>query len=130
MSVCQICCGSIEKYTIQCGSKIPHKMCFDCERQWRLKSTPTFQGRLMSCPFCRTVEKEPGLRSRSSYEAELKLLYETHYPREKKWCKNRSILCETSTKTSRKCNYPAGCSEFVCRSCNMCFDHFSQLPIE
>ena len=78
-SECQICYVKTVKYTIQCGSTVPHQMCFDCEREWRLKAKPTSLGRFITCPFCRTEEKEPGLRGRSSYEAELKLLYQQLY---------------------------------------------------
>jgi len=164
-SDCQICYTKADKYTIQCGSSIPHKICFDCERETRIRSKPTIQGRVLICPFCRGEEKEPGLRSRSSYEAELQLLYKELYtrtasraqraPREPvqslssllesfaahpqvrlpsppyvptrtlyRWCKNRTIACTTQSTTSRKCSYPGGCTEHVCRQCRMCVSHF------
>ena len=201
-SECQICYEKSVKYTIQCGSTVPHQVCFDCEREMRLKCKPTLHGRHINCPFCRAEEKEPGLRSRSSYEAELKLLYQELYtrpvrsapapaprapapaprppapraprppapraprppraparapsppyvpgsdsdeeipiaqllrevrgivalpapaPRMRGWCKNRYNTCLTQNRTLLKCTYPAGCSEFVCRSCKMCVGHF------
>ena len=158
MTECQVCYTNADKYTIQCGSTTPHKLCFDCEREWRLKSKPTLHGRLLICPFCRGEEKEPGLRSRSSYEAELQLLYQELYsrslisraaqraqrpappaavraqivrppsppyvPRRTSWCKNRIIACTTQSTTARKCTYPGGCTENVCRQCKMCINHF------
>lgn len=171
MSECQICYVKDVKYTIQCGSTVPHQVCFDCEREMRLKCKPTQHGRTITCPFCRSEEKEPGLRSRSSYEAELKLLYQELYtrrsamtraqhvplvprprapraparppspyvpeeipilremgpapaPRMRGWCKNRGNTCLTQNRTVLKCAYPAGCTEFVCRSCKMCVNHF------
>ena len=170
-SECQVCYTKADKYTIQCGSSTPHKLCFDCEREWRLKSKPTLHGRLLICPFCRGEEKEPGLRSRSSYEAELQLLYQELYSRSLmsrasqraervrpvpaaapaapaapsapvpqpvrppsppyvprrtmyRWCKNRIIACTTQSTTARKCTYPGGCTENVCRQCKMCINHF------
>jgi hypothetical protein len=190
-SECQICYVKAVKYTIQCGSTVPHQVCFDCEREMRLKCKPTQHGRTITCPFCRAEEKEPGLRSRSSYEAELKLLYQELYsrqsraipapppqararappprarapvrppspsyvpdsdeeeipiaqflrtvngivalhvpappapaPRMRGWCKNRGNTCLTQNRTVLKCAYPAGCTEFVCRSCKMCVGHF------
>lgn len=149
---------------MQCGSTPAHQLCFDCEREWRLKSKPTQHGRILICPFCRGEEKEPGLRSRSSYEAELQLLYQQLYtprrilpgwmerssvrraepvrpvrpepvrppsppyvPRARtvhRWCKNRTIACTTQSTTARKCSYPGGCTEHVCRQCKMCVSHF------
>jgi hypothetical protein len=179
-SECQICYVKAVKYTIQCGSTVPHQVCFDCEREMRLKCKPTQHGRNLTCPFCRAEEKEPGLRSRSSYEAELNLLYQELYtrrsamsraqyvplvprprpparpvrpssppyvpeeipiaqllremgrgpappapaPRMRGWCKNRGNRCLTQNRTVLKCAYPAGCTEFVCRSCKMCVGHF------
>ena len=171
-SECQICYVKAVKYTIQCGSTVPHQVCFDCEREMRLKCKPTQHGRNLTCPFCRAEEKEPGLRSRSSYEAELKLLYQELYtrrsralpppprapdrpvrppsppyvpeipiaqllremgrgrpaPRMRGWCKNRGNRCLTQNRTVLKCAYPAGCTEFVCRSCKMCVGHFQPAP--
>jgi hypothetical protein len=37
-------------------------------------------------------------------------------------CQNVS-MCRTRS-TSRKCNYPGGCNENVCRDCKMCASHF------
>ncbi len=191
-SECQICYVKDVKYTIQCGSSVPHQMCFDCEREWRLKAKPTSSGRLITCPFCRKEEKEPGLRGRSSYEAELKLLYQQLHSRPSRqlpvWMERSSVpraapraavpraavprpvqveesdsddeilfvellrahapaaellrarparrpstcqnvtMCNTRS-TSRKCSYPAGCTENVCRSCKMCVSHFQFQPV-
>lgn len=182
-SECQICYVKAVKYTVQCGSTVPHQVCFDCEREMRLKSKPTIHGRNITCPFCRSEEKEPGLRSRSSYEAELKLLYQELYTRNSRssaaaramerpvrpavtnarsmrppsppytplgalgalgalgdllrarpaprrsptTCQNVNICNMRST--SRKCTYPGGCTENVCRECKMCVSHFQFAPI-
>jgi hypothetical protein len=177
-SECQICYEKAVKYTIQCGSTVPHQVCFDCEREMRLKCKPTQHGRNITCPFCRAQEKEPGLRSRSSYESEIKLLYQELYTRRSsaarasqperrpavsdarsmrppsppylpsEWlrtyrppvapapvpvrripttCKNVNICHMRST--SRKCTYPGGCTENVCRDCKMCVSHFQFAPI-
>jgi hypothetical protein len=142
---CMICYDQCAKYTIQCGSSVPHCICFTCEKTMRLKSKPTSDGRMLTCPYCRKDEKEAGLRSRSSYEAELKLLYEQFYksarqvipqprrdpevfnpsiPRDG-WCKNRALGCQKRSRTTRTCSYPSGCMEYVCRNCSMCVGHFS-----
>ena len=135
-----ICYDQCAKYTIQCGSSVPHCICFTCEKTLRLKSKPKSNGRMLTCPYCRKDEKEAGLRSRSSYEAELKLLYEQMHkkrqaPRDPEvyipsfprdgWCKNRALGCQMRTRTTRTCSYPAGCTEHVCRNCMMCVGHFS-----
>jgi hypothetical protein len=138
---CMICYEGGAKYKIQCGSSVPHCICNTCEKTMRLKAKPGHGGRLLTCPFCRQEEKEAGLRSRTSYEAELKVLYEKLYPKERQaapqprrlreeyrtgWCKNRSQGCQMRQRTQRKCSYPAGCTEFVCRNCAMCVGHFTQ----
>jgi hypothetical protein len=49
------------------------------------------------------------------------------YPGERVWCQsgNRTLgLCRTAGKTSRRCSYPMGCSNYVCRECKMCTSHF------
>ena len=143
---CMICYSGEAKYKIQCGANVPHCVCFTCEKTLRLKSKPTSNGRMLTCPYCRKDEKEAGLRSRSSYEAELKLLYEQlhkkrvipqHYQRlhdpevyipRDGWCKNRALGCQKRTRTTRTCSYPSGCTEYVCRNCTMCVGHFSQVP--
>ena len=38
--------------------------------------------RVLTCPFCRQPEKHPGLRSRTSYETEIKYLYSLLKPRD------------------------------------------------
>jgi len=188
MESCQICYEGEAKYKIQCGSTTPHCICYSCETTWRLKTKPTPKGRPLTCPFCRGVEKMSGNRSRSSYEAELELLYKDihmrrtplHYefqsqldmvrsthpylassglrdalldmtaparpvtvPPEpvppampitrtyavhpKRWCQSgrRELsMCLTQNKTQRKCSYPSGCDQFVCRDCRMCISHF------
>lgn len=141
---CMICYSGEAKYKIQCGSKVPHCVCFTCEKTLRLKAKPGHGGRMVMCPYCRTEEKEAGLRSRSSYEAELKVLYEKMYPKKAPlqgyqrlrdpevyhptsgWCNNRVFGCEMRSRTTRTCSYPSGCIEYVCRNCTMCVGHFSQ----
>ena len=138
---CMICYEASAKYKIQCGSSVPHCICFTCEKTLRLKAKPSHEGRMITCPFCRQEEKEAGLRSRSSYEAELKVLYEQMYPKTQHyqrlrdpevyhptsgWCKNRAVGCQMRSRTTRTCSYPAGCIEYVCRNCTMCVSHFSQ----
>lgn len=44
-------------------------------------------------------------------------------PESRNWCKNRPI-CPTKNKTTRKCSYPMGCVNKVCRNCKMCVSHF------
>ena len=136
-----ICYSGEAKYKIQCGSSVPHCVCFTCEKTLRLKAKPGHGGRMVTCPFCRTEEKEAGLRSRSSYEAELKVLYEKMYPKEQVrvpyrrlreevhptgWCNNRAFGCQMRSRTTRTCSYPSGCIEYVCRNCTMCVGHFTQ----
>ena len=136
-----ICYEGEAKYKIQCGSSVPHCICFTCEKTMRLKAAPSHDGRMLTCPFCRQEEKEAGLRSRSSYEAELKLLYEKLYPKVQGyrrlrdpevyhptsgWCKNRANGCQMRSRTTRTCSYPEGCIEYVCRNCTMCMGHFAQ----
>ena len=141
---CMICYSGEAKYKIQCGSSVPHCVCFTCEKTLRLKAKPGHGGRMVTCPFCRTEEKEAGLRSRSSYEAELKVLYEKMYPKEQVrvpyrrlrdpevyhptsgWCNNRAFGCQMRSRTTRTCSYPSGCIEYVCRNCTMCVGHFTQ----
>ena len=73
---CVICMDPIsDPYTVQCGSKTPHIVCNGCELQWRLKSTPTSEGRTITCPMCRVVEKDTSTRSTASLQAELTHVY-------------------------------------------------------
>ena len=130
---CMICYEGGAKYKIQCGSSVPHCICFTCEKTMRLKAAPSHVGRVLTCPYCRQEEKEAGLRSRSSYEAELKMLYEKLYPKpvyrlRDGWCKNRANGCRMRSRTTRTCSYPTGCMEYVCRNCTMCVGHFAQAP--
>ena len=127
---CMICYEGGAKYKIQCGSSVPHCICFTCEKTMRLKAAPSHDGRMLTCPFCRQEEKEAGLRSRSSYEAELKVLYEQMYPKPQVyhptgWCNNRAFGCPMRSRTTRTCSYPTGCTEYVCRNCTMCVGHFT-----
>jgi hypothetical protein len=49
------------------------------------------------------------------------------YPGERVWCQsgNRALgVCRTAGKTSRRCSYPMGCRNYVCRECKMCTSHF------
>ena len=131
---CMICYEGGAKYKIQCGSSVPHCICFTCEKTMRLKAAPSHVGRVLTCPYCRQEEKEAGLRSRSSYEAELKMLYEKLYPKpvyrlRDGWCKNRANGCQKRSRTTRTCSYPTGCMEYVCRNCTMCVGHFAQAPV-
>ena len=118
---CPICYVENPKYEIQCGSKIPHKICYSCERETRMRTKPTFKGRILTCPLCRTPEKEAGCRSRSSYEAELAILYKQFY-KKLNWCNND--ICTSTAKTGRQCSYPNGCEKFICEKCVMCVAHF------
>ena len=45
-------------------------------------------------------------------------------PVSRDWCSNRRLQCPTKSKTTRKCTYPMGCENKVCRHCNMCVSHF------
>jgi hypothetical protein len=45
-------------------------------------------------------------------------------PVSRDWCSNRHLQCPTKSKTTRKCTYPMGCENKVCRHCNMCMSHF------
>lgn len=125
-----ICYDQGAKYKIQCGSSVPHCICNTCEKTLRLKAKPGKQGRMVTCPFCRKEEKEAGLRSRTSYEAELKMLYAQLYKQQQRdqangWCKNREHGCQMRSRTTRMCTYPGGCLEYVCRNCTMCMGHFA-----
>lgn len=169
MENCGICYDVMGKtpYVIQCGSvtsegKLAHSICHGCEKDLRLRAKETEHGRTIICPFCRCEEKEYGNRSKSSYQAELSLLYRELYllkyphrpqlaPRivvrpmsdilaeaqrmpyggQRVWCQsgNRELgICGTAGKTSRRCSYPMGCRNYVCRECKMCTSHFPQRP--
>ena len=122
---CMICYEPA-KYTIQCGSSVPHCICNTCEKTLRLKAKPGKHGRMVTCPLCRKEEKEAGLRSRTSYEAELKMLYDKLNAQQRQggWCKNREHGCQMRSRTIM-CTYPGGCLEYVCRNCTMCMGHFT-----
>ena len=49
---------------------------------------------------------------------------EPRAPAARNWCSNKSLQCPTKSKTTRKCTYPMGCENKVCRHCNMCASHF------
>jgi len=73
---CVVCLEYISSpYTIQCGSSTPHIICSPCELAWRLKSLPTPEGRTITCPLCRAVEKDTSKRSTESLRAELSHVY-------------------------------------------------------
>jgi hypothetical protein len=76
---CPICYNDSATYKIQCGSSTPHMICESCEQQWRLKPIATRTGRIMSCPYCRTEEKNFSSRTSKSYENELTAVYEELY---------------------------------------------------
>jgi hypothetical protein len=53
------------------------------------------------------------------------------YGGQRVWCQsgNRELgICGTAGKTSRRCSYPMGCRNYVCRECKMCTSHFPQRP--
>jgi hypothetical protein len=142
---CSVCFVGIQSYTVQCGSD--HVVCDKCEVTYRMKETPTRQGRILKCPICKIPETKPGRRTSFSYEYELKEMY--------KWSRQPVIepaqwqdisqsvrlmsdnqqtrmahiqCCESGVclnYTVRKCSYPDGCSRYVCTSCTMCVSHFS-----
>jgi len=73
---CVICMEKVtDPYTVQCGSNTPHIVCNPCELQWRLKSTPTPEGRTITCPLCRAVETDTSKRSAASLQIELSHVY-------------------------------------------------------
>ena len=72
---CVICMEATANYTVQCGSEIPHTVCTPCEVAWRLKSTPSLQGRFIKCPICRGVEADTSKRSAESLQLELVHVY-------------------------------------------------------
>ena len=73
---CPVCFDTFEDmYTVNCKSTVPHRLCHPCETSLRLSMRVSSVGRLLKCPICRTVEQEPGNRSASSFQSELKSLY-------------------------------------------------------
>jgi hypothetical protein len=73
---CVICMEKVtDPYTVQCGSSTPHIICNPCELQWRLKSKVTPEGRIITCPMCRAVEKDTSTRSAASLQTELAYVY-------------------------------------------------------
>lgn len=73
---CVICMDvATDPYTVGCGSSTPHIICNGCELQWRLKSKPTPEGRIITCPMCRAVETDTSKRSVASLSAELSHVY-------------------------------------------------------
>ncbi len=73
---CPICYTNLSTYVINCGSKVEHKLCDQCEVTMRMKEPASRPGRKLKCPMCLTYEKEPGKRSAFSYEYELSKSYE------------------------------------------------------
>ena len=73
---CVICQEKVtDPYTVQCGSKTPHIVCTPCDLKWRLTMTQTPEGRFITCPMCRAVEKDTSTRSAASLQAELTHVY-------------------------------------------------------
>ena len=73
---CLICMDTaVNPYTVQCGSDVPHIVCSNCEVQWRLKSKPTQEGRIITCPACRGIEADTSHRSAASLQVELTHVY-------------------------------------------------------
>jgi hypothetical protein len=73
---CVVCMEDITTpYTVQCGSTIPHIICSPCELAWRMKSSPSQDGRLITCPVCRGIETDTSKRSSESLQAELRHVY-------------------------------------------------------
>ena len=117
---CPVCYGNAS-YVVNCGSS--HKICDSCEVTLRMKEPATREGRHLTCPVCKVVEKVSGKRSTFSYEYELKALYGTPKVRPVQIrCCESGLIC--SGMTSRKCSYPDGCSRIVCTMCMMCISHF------
>jgi hypothetical protein len=77
---CPICYETVpDMYTIPCGSTVDHRICFDCEQDWRKKMTVRNGKRRMTCPECRQEETS---RSVESLERELAALYVSPMPAE------------------------------------------------
>lgn len=68
-------------YKIQCGAKVPHVICHDCESTMRMKETPIINtqaklfGRFLKCPMCRVTESTMGERTQESWQRETVELY-------------------------------------------------------
>ena len=68
-------------YKIQCGAKVPHVICHDCESTMRMKETPIMNaqaklyGRFLKCPMCRVTESTMGERTQESWQRETVELY-------------------------------------------------------
>jgi hypothetical protein len=77
---CFICYTNLSTYVINCGSKVEHKVCDQCEVTMRMKEPATRKGRILKCPMCRENEIAPGKRTAFSYEYELSKMYETAVP--------------------------------------------------
>ena len=77
---CFICYTNLPTYVINCGSKVEHKVCDQCEVTMRMKEPATRKGRILKCPMCRENEIAPGKRTAFSYEYELSKMYETATP--------------------------------------------------
>ena len=68
---CPICLSNNTTYVIQCGSKINHSICDECEATMRMKVKTASGGRMLKCPMCRTQETKVGKRTVRSYEYEM-----------------------------------------------------------
>jgi hypothetical protein len=69
---CEIC---LEVFTsdsvsmVNCGSTVPHNLCYFCEGEWRSKMPLQENGmRIMKCPTCRGPEQD---RTKESLEREV-----------------------------------------------------------
>ncbi len=111
---CPVCIEHFEikdMYTINCKSTVPHRLCHPCETKLRLTMEVSADGRLLKCPVCRTVEKEPGNRSASSLQTELTSVYsrmsqvdrsQDRYFRERLDLQNRQYIERLSQQRERE----------------------------
>jgi hypothetical protein len=83
---CMVCLDTkpvVHFYKIQCGAKVPHVICHDCESDMRMKERPIINardkifGRFLKCPMCRVTESTMGERSQESWQRETVALYKT-----------------------------------------------------
>ena len=81
---CMVCFDTkpvLHFYKIQCGAKVPHVICHDCESEMRMKEEPIINtraklfGRFLKCPMCRVTETTMGERTQESWQRETVELY-------------------------------------------------------
>ena len=81
---CMVCFDTkpvLHFYKIQCGAKVPHVICHDCESEMRMKEAPIVNpraklfGRFLKCPMCRVTETTMGERTQESWQRETVELY-------------------------------------------------------